>query len=241
MHPLPRKPFTLIELLVVVAIIAILAALLLPALRQAQEQGRRTVCLSNLKQMGVGLVMYHDEYGDIPGNRGYGMWGQGYFNDVLFPAYVPAERTFYCPNLRATIKSTYAFIDPNHGRGPFDPRCTVDCMDYLGYYYLGGRPDPEMALYGLPAPLPAPAANLGFREDNPAARLLFADICCRNDGGAAYAIGTYLTGHPPARYWFGGTPVPEGVNQLYADGHGRWARFGALADRNSWGGFADYY
>ncbi len=60
-----RKGFTLIELLVVIAIIAILAAILFPVFAQAREAARKTSCLSNFKQVGLGLLMYSQDYDEM--------------------------------------------------------------------------------------------------------------------------------------------------------------------------------
>jgi len=70
-----QKAFTLIELLVVIAIIAILMAILMPALNRAREQGQRAACLNNLKQLALAWIMYADENDDkVVSSEAGGTW-----------------------------------------------------------------------------------------------------------------------------------------------------------------------
>jgi prepilin-type N-terminal cleavage/methylation domain-containing protein/prepilin-type processing-associated H-X9-DG protein len=70
-----HRGFTLIELLVVIAIIAILAAILFPVFAQAREKARQTACLSNVKQLGLGCMMYAQDYDEtLPMGLGNGRW-----------------------------------------------------------------------------------------------------------------------------------------------------------------------
>lgn len=75
--------FTLVELLVVISIITILAALLLPALRQAREAARALTCANNMKQCGIGIHMYNDDYGVLPTTSTEGQYSDANVHNYL--------------------------------------------------------------------------------------------------------------------------------------------------------------
>jgi prepilin-type N-terminal cleavage/methylation domain-containing protein/prepilin-type processing-associated H-X9-DG protein len=81
-----KKAFTLIELLVVIAIIAILAAILFPVFAQAKEAAKKTACLSNTKQIALGLYMYAGDYEDTLPNTSWEQDPAGFFPGTYNPA-----------------------------------------------------------------------------------------------------------------------------------------------------------
>ncbi|MBI4027633.1 MAG: prepilin-type N-terminal cleavage/methylation domain-containing protein [Verrucomicrobia bacterium] len=153
-----RHSFTLIELLVVIAIISILASLLMPALKNARESARQTKCLSNLKQLYLGVQMYADDCDDalIPLVVGGSSWAV-----VPLRRYVPAsyetvadwpKSVYFCPSVKF---ATYAGGAPNLSEGH---NYYTYGTDYSLNYYLSLVP---------PAPFSLPVRRSQTRLDRP--------------------------------------------------------------------------
>ncbi len=123
-----RSAFTLVELLVVIAVIAILAAMLLPALARAKQASRKIVCINNVRQFAVAWVTYATDHNDVliaNGNLGgiwspsTPLWVQGHFYDIndytnnnylinpnyaLIANYIRTLPTFHCPTDRELVR-----------------------------------------------------------------------------------------------------------------------------------------
>lgn len=126
-----RNGFTLIELLVVIAIIAILAAILFPVFAKVREKARAISCLSNMKQLGLAVTQYTQDYDETEPN-GWSVYGDetGWASQV-FP-YVKSVGAFACPDDSSIgqqsigeVKSTSYGINSNFGINPWPAAATV--------------------------------------------------------------------------------------------------------------------
>jgi len=126
-----RSGFTLIELLVVIAIIAILAAILFPVFAQARAAARKTQCLSNVKQMSLGMLMYAGDYDErFPG------WSWGFYCNGGNNGAPRDSAAFWTQAIYPYIKNTGLYRDPDDAKTWND--MWANCSDDAGRHSLFG-------------------------------------------------------------------------------------------------------
>ena len=203
----PTRAFTLVELLVVIAIIALLAAILFPVFSQARENARRSSCLNNMKQIGLGMLQYLQDADDVypPHYNGPQKWPQ------MLDPYVKNDQVYQCPDRPGF---TYT--------GDYDSAGTIAYgMNYwLNRYYF-----PTLVV----ASVARPSQTVWIAEINgvplgsdPASVTQYQ--CYPSYYGAvefptSTSYGIYVTPETSGRL---STRHAGGLNVIWADGHAKW-------------------
>jgi len=223
-----KRGFTLIELLVVIAIISILAAILFPVFARARESARRTSCLSNLKQMGLGVMMYVQDYdetypsnyhedGRVPETGWSDAAGRWYWQSTIYP-YVKNIEIFRCPSSKFQGNVVKGLRVTNYG---------------VSYYVIG----PTSALIKM-AQVSRPSENFMIMDAGQYVLTRVAADSTAPHGGIA---GTSM--YIPGACTFNGRTMADaqygepqradcntdrhlgGVNIAFADGHAKWLNY----------------
>lgn len=248
-----KRGFTLIELLVVIAIIAILAAILFPVFARARENARRSSCQSNLKQIGLGILQYAQDFDErfMPGANNMSQSGAGWGTQVQ--PYVKSIQIFRCPS------------DP-YVQAPYFPYGAAYLPSTFSYFYNNNFAGGFQYDKGYVATPGAPGLNLS--QVNVPTRTVMVWECaigywyptCTREVGCNSGLGEATS--PAANgNEYGGTPaVPatgqlsggigagttisgvgskprhfDGANYLAADGHVKYFRPEVIsAGRNHW-------
>ena len=213
-----KRGFTLIELLVVIAIIAILAAILFPVFAKAREKARQSSCLSNIKQIGLAMLQYCQDYDErypfAVDLQGAGTADDLCFDNLLVP-YCKNQQMFVCPS-RNTMQVGYGY------------------NMHIGNLY--SRNPAAMAQITMPAAtvLLADAwgrATFGTGAGNHCLHAWQANSSCQNRAPYGVVSDTNM----------GEGAHNGGNNYCYADGHAKWMNQAAgvieTADQRWWNNF----
>jgi len=249
-----RRGFTLIELLVVIAVIALLMAILMPALNAAREQGRRAVCAQNEKNTGLGLFLYANDYdGKLPLNEvDRWLFDVSYWTtDIVLKTGAFDRHIMYCPSWRQRDRIIFwrygenlPTATPESLERP-EPQDVATRKNYhriLGYFWF----------IDVVAPRKNPPMNPGGPDKEwvrsvikthaaPAQVELIADVTASTGADRLEADFTKATGGCWTRWQIydrtshlkGGTK-PLGGNILFVDGHVQWRKFDEMEHRWFW-------
>ncbi len=195
------RGFTLIELLVVIAIIAILAAILFPVFARAREKARQSSCLSNVKQVALGAMMYAQDYDEcVPETLDSAM--TSYWYQKIMP-YVKNDQVFVCPSTSSTNPGSWNYSLSTNTSGY---RGTTRAITLPSGAVIPARSTPiRLASVSLPA-------ETAYLAD---AMYYVIDITFWTHGGSPYPeVGG-------AWYWVDGRHN-QGANVGFYDGHAKW-------------------
>ncbi len=233
--------FTLIELLVVIAIISILASILFPVFARARENARRTSCLSNMKQIGLGMMQYVQDYDErFPlamweGSATFGI-GTGGAGSRTYQRQSPLQASTPAGKFRVSagtdtqhyyswmdfifpyVKSTNIFECAS-----FDPSLEPGAPSYGYNPYLSKiRP--------YPSQIPSSQADIG-RSAEIIMALELPTYHSTYSGPDAYCQSASTSGfmHPSNSRYYLMWPHFEGGTVAFADGHAKWYKRGASA------------